>query len=131
MALLSMRHIRKTFGGVVANDDVSLGVEAGEIHALLGENGAGKTTLMNVLYGIYAADSGNIFWKGEELAGHTPREAIERGIGMVHQHFMLVPTLTVSQNITLGLKSEGHPFPNRKRLDRSIREISRHLRPGG
>ncbi len=125
MALLSMSRIRKTFSGVVANNDVSLDVEAGEIHALLGENGAGKTTLMNILYGIYAADSGTIVWKGEELRGHSPREAIGRGIGMVHQHFMMVPTLTASQNITLGLKSEGHPFPNRRRLDRSILEISR------
>jgi general nucleoside transport system ATP-binding protein len=125
MALLSMLHIRKTFAGVVANDDVCLDVEAGEIHALLGENGAGKTTLMNVLYGIYAPDEGEVIWKDEALTGHTPREAIQRGIGMVHQHFMLVPTLTVSQNITLGLRSEGHPFPRRKRLDRSIREISR------
>jgi general nucleoside transport system ATP-binding protein len=125
MALLSMRNIRKTFSGVIANDDVCLDVEAGEIHALLGENGAGKTTLMNILYGIYAADAGGIRWKGEDLKGHTPREAIQRGIGMVHQHFMLVPTLTVSQNITLGLRSEGHPLPRRRRLDRSIREISR------
>ena len=125
MALLSMRHIRKTFGAVVANDDVSLEVEAGEIHALLGENGAGKTTLMNILYGIYGADSGDVLWKGEELGAHSPREAITRGIGMVHQHFMLVPTLTASENITLGLKSPGHPFPDRKRLDRSILEISR------
>ncbi len=125
MALLSMRHIRKSFAGVVANDDISLDVEAGEIHALLGENGAGKTTLMNILYGIYAADSGSVLWKGEVLGEHSPREAIERGIGMVHQHFMMVPTLTASENITLGLKSEGHPFPNRKRLDRSILDISR------
>jgi len=120
-----MRHIRKSFAGVVANDDVSLDVHAGEIHALLGENGAGKTTLMNILYGIYSADSGSIRWKGEDLGAHSPREAIQRGIGMVHQHFMMVPTLTASENITLGLKSDGHPFPNRARLDRSIREISR------
>jgi ABC-type uncharacterized transport system ATPase subunit len=125
MALLSMLHIRKSFAGVVANDDVSLDVEAGEILALLGENGAGKTTLMNILYGIYAADSGSIVWKGEELGGHSPREAIARGIGMVHQHFMMVPTLSASENITLGLKSEGHPFPSRKRLDHSILDISR------
>jgi general nucleoside transport system ATP-binding protein len=125
MALLSMLSIRKSFAGVVANDDISLSVEAGEILALLGENGAGKTTLMNILYGIYAPDAGSILWKGDELGGHSPREAIARGIGMVHQHFMMVPTLSASQNITLGLKSEGHPFPNRRRLDRSILEISR------
>jgi simple sugar transport system ATP-binding protein len=120
-----MRNIRKSFAGTPANDDVSLEVDAGEIHALLGENGAGKTTLMNILYGIYAADSGVVAWKGAELGPHEPREAIERGIGMVHQHFMLVPTLSVSKNITLGLKSEGHPFPNRRRLDRIILDISR------
>ena len=125
VALLSMLNIRKSFGGLAANDDISLDVEAGEIRALLGENGAGKTTLMNVLYGIYAADSGRILWKGEELGAHSPREAIERGIGMVHQHFMLVPTLTVSQNITLGLKTAGHPFPDRRALDEAIVSISR------
>ncbi|MGA2480009.1 MAG: ATP-binding cassette domain-containing protein, partial [Spirochaetia bacterium] len=125
MALLSMLHIRKSFAGVVANDDISLDVDAGEVLALLGENGAGKTTLMNILYGIYAADFGSILWKGKELGGHSPKEAIERGIGMVHQHFMMVPTLSASENITLGLKSERHPFPNRRKLDRSIMEISR------
>ena len=111
MALLSMLHIRKSFGGVPANNDISLDVEAGEILALLGENGAGKTTLMNILYGIYAAGFGKHPLEGEELGGHSPKEAIERGIGMVHQHFMMVPTLSASENITLGLKSEGHPFP--------------------
>jgi general nucleoside transport system ATP-binding protein len=125
MALLSMRGIRKSFGGAPANDGVSLDVEAGEIHALLGENGAGKTTLMNILYGIYQADSGEILWKGESLGPHEPRAAIARGIGMVHQHFMLVPTMSVSRNVTLGLKSVGHPFPSRRRLDEAVLGISR------
>ncbi|MEI6387371.1 MAG: ABC transporter ATP-binding protein [Spirochaetota bacterium] len=122
--MLVMRDIRKSFAGVPANDGISFDVGEGEIHALLGENGAGKTTLMNILYGIYAADSGSIVWRGGELGGHGPKEAIRLGIGMVHQHFMLVPTLSVSENITLGLKSRGHPFPDRRRLDTDIRELS-------
>ncbi len=125
MALLSMRRIRKSFGGTVANDDISIDVEAGEIRALLGENGAGKTTLMNILYGLYEADSGELFWKGRELGAHSPRESIAAGLGMVHQHFMLVPTLTVSQNVTLGLKSAGHPFPDRRKLDAKLAALSR------
>ena len=125
MDFLSMRHIRKSFAGVSANDDISLDVGPSEIHALLGENGAGKTTLMNILYGIYSADSGEILWKGRPLGAHEPRDAIQSGIGMVHQHFMLVPTLTVSKNITLGMKSPGHPFPKRQILDRAIVDISR------
>ncbi len=96
----------------------------GEIHALLGENGAGKTTLMNILYGIYTRDSGEILWKGEPLQVRSPGDAIRRGIGMVHQHFMLVPTLTVSENITLGLRSPGHPFVDRRALDARILDIS-------
>ncbi len=123
-ALLSMRNIRKSFFGIPANDDISLDVGEGEIHALLGENGAGKTTLMNILYGIYSRDSGEILWKGEALNLRSPGEAIRQGIGMVHQHFMLVKTLTVSENITLGLRSQGHPFPDRKRLDSGICAIS-------
>lgn len=121
--LLSMRDIRKSFFGIPANDGISLEVEEGEIHALLGENGAGKTTLMNILYGLYARDSGGIFWRGEPFTASSPSDAILKGIGMVHQHFMLVPTLTVSQNITLGLKTPGYPFVDRKKLDGHIRGI--------
>jgi simple sugar transport system ATP-binding protein len=119
-----MRNIDKSFLGKPANDHVCLEVEAGEIHALLGENGAGKTTLMNILYGIYAREGGEIFYQGEAVNFASPREAISRHIGMVHQHFTLVPTLTVSQNITLGLKSPGHPFPSRSRINRSVAELS-------
>ncbi|MDZ7792315.1 MAG: ABC transporter ATP-binding protein [Spirochaetia bacterium] len=122
---LLMEDIDKYFFGKAANDKVSLEVKRGEIHALLGENGAGKTTLMNILYGIYQRDAGTITWKGEDVHFESPREAIDNRIGMVHQHFMLVPTLTVSQNITLGLKSEGHPFPNRRSIDEKICEILR------
>ncbi len=119
-SILFMKDIDKYFFGKAANDKVSLEVKQGEIHALLGENGAGKTTLMNILYGIYKRDGGTITWKGKDVHFESPREAIDNRIGMVHQHFMLVPTLTISQNITLGLKSEGHPFPNRKSIDKKI-----------
>jgi simple sugar transport system ATP-binding protein len=124
MPLLSMRNIDKFFSGKPANDQVRLDVEAGEIHALLGENGAGKTTLMNILYGMYARDGGEICYQGEAVHFDSPRDAINRHIGMVHQHFTLVPTLTVSQNITLGLKLPGHPFPVRKRINRTVADLS-------
>ncbi len=124
MALLTMENISKSFFGKPANEDVSLTVEKGEIHALLGENGAGKTTLMNILYGIYQKDGGRILWKGEELNLDSPRQALTRRIGMVHQHFMLVPTLSVSENITLGMKSPGYPFTRRRELNASIRSLS-------
>jgi simple sugar transport system ATP-binding protein len=119
-----MRNIDKFFLGKPANERVCLEVEAGEIHALLGENGAGKTTLMNILYGMYARDGGEILYQGEAVNFSSPREAINRHIGMVHQHFTLVPTLTVSHNITLGLKSPGHPFPVRKQINRIVAELS-------
>lgn len=125
LALLSMQNINKSFFGNPANRNISLEVGKGEIHALLGENGAGKTTLMNILYGIYPRDNGIIRWKGEEVYFTAPREAILNRIGMVHQHFMLVPTMTVSENITLGLKSPGHPFPNRRKLNETIKNLSR------
>ena len=124
MPLLNMQKICKSFGGVHANRDVDLCVESGEIHALLGENGAGKTTLMNILYGIYQADSGSISLHDEPVRIRSPKEAIALKIGMVHQHFMLVPTLTVSQNITLGIKEKGYPFTDRKEVDRNISRLS-------
>lgn len=110
MELLEMKGIVKAFPGVIANNHVNLSVKAGEIHALLGENGAGKTTLMNILYGLYQADSGSVYWKGERARFHSPLDAIAAGIGMVHQHFTLIPTMTVLQNIILGLKEKGYPF---------------------
>jgi simple sugar transport system ATP-binding protein len=124
MALLSMRDIDKSFFGKMANEHVNLEVGFNEIHALLGENGAGKTTLMNILYGMYARDSGTIEMEGKEVVFSSPKDAIKNHIGMVHQHFTLVPTLTVSQNITLGLKSPGYPFPHRKTLDEQIGSLS-------
>lgn len=101
--VLEMEDIVKKFpGGVVANDHINLTVHDGEIHGLLGENGAGKSTLMNILYGLYRPDSGEIRYDGEKLDLDSPQEAIDAGIGMVHQHFMLIPRLSVIQNVVLG-----------------------------
>ena len=94
--------ITKTFPGVLANDDVNLLVEEGEIHAICGENGAGKSTLMKILYGMQAADEGRMLVRGEEVEFSSPAEAIDHGIGMVHQHFMLADQLTVLENVILG-----------------------------
>ncbi len=99
---LEMRRVTKQYPGVLANDDITLDVGAGEIHALLGENGAGKTTLMNILYGLVRPDAGEILMAGEPITIREPSDAIARGIGMVHQHFMLIPVLTVAENVILG-----------------------------
>ncbi|HSR21753.1 MAG TPA: ABC transporter ATP-binding protein, partial [Anaerolineales bacterium] len=101
--VVEMRGIVKRFPGVLANDHVDFDVRAGEIHALLGENGAGKSTLMNVLAGLYRQDAGTILINGSPVTFASPRHAIQAGIGMVHQHFMLVPSQTVTENILLGL----------------------------
>jgi simple sugar transport system ATP-binding protein len=101
---LELRGITKTFPGIVANDHVDFDLHPGEVHALLGENGAGKSTLMNVLYGLYHPDEGEIVIKGERVQMSSPRDAIERGIGMVHQHFMLIPVMTVAENIVLAVE---------------------------
>jgi general nucleoside transport system ATP-binding protein len=100
--VLELRGITKRFPGVVANDHVDFDLRQGEVHALLGENGAGKSTLMNILYGLYHPDDGRILLKGEPVRIHSPRDAIARGIGMVHQHFMLIPVMTVAENIVLA-----------------------------
>ena len=96
---LELRGITKRFPGVLANDSVDLTVREGEVVALLGENGAGKSTLMNVVCGLYHADEGEILINGEELTLGSPAESIEAGIGMVHQHFMLIPVFTVAENV--------------------------------
>jgi len=104
---LVLRGITKRFGSVVANDSISLTVEPGEIHCLLGENGAGKSTLMNVLYGLYKADEGEIELDGEVQHFTGPGDAMAAGIGMVHQHFMLIPVFTVAENVMLGNETTG------------------------
>ncbi len=103
--VLEARGIVKRFPGVLANDHVNFTLERGEVHALLGENGAGKSTLMNVLYGLYLPDEGQILVNGQPVRFRDPNDAIARGIGMVHQHFMLIPVFTVAENITLGVES--------------------------
>jgi simple sugar transport system ATP-binding protein len=112
--LLQIRHIRKTFPGVVALDDISLSIAPGEIHTLLGENGAGKSTLMNVLTGLYRPDSGEILFDGSPVQFSSPRDSLAVGIGMVHQHFMLVPAHTVFENILLALDGVANLFSRRK-----------------
>jgi simple sugar transport system ATP-binding protein len=123
--VLELRDITKAFPGVLANDHIDLTLRKGEIHALLGENGAGKTTLMNVLYGLYTQDEGEIFIRGEHVEIEDPNDAIARGIGMVHQHFMLVPVLTVTENVMLGVEpTRNEIFLDRATAARRVREIS-------
>ena len=102
-SMLEMKGITKRFPGVLANDNVDFDVRRGEVHTLLGENGAGKSTLMKILFGLYAADEGTITFEGVPLRVDSPAAAIDAGIGMIHQHFMLVPTFTVTENVALGL----------------------------
>ena len=122
--VVEMKQIVKLFPGVVANDHVDFSLRKGEIHALLGENGAGKSTLMNILGGLYKASSGQILINGIPQVFTSPRDAIKAGIGMVHQHFMLVPSLTVTENILLGLDDPAF-FMNLKEYDIKIAEMSR------
>jgi simple sugar transport system ATP-binding protein len=123
--VLELKGITKRFPGIVANDHVDLDLRQGEVHALLGENGAGKSTLMNVLYGLYQPDEGEILVRGRPARIHSPKEAIELGIGMVHQHFMLIPVLTVKENIVLAIEPTraGVLLDERAAAER-VREIS-------
>src|SRR2546423_9844918 len=100
--VLELRGITKQFPGVLANDHIDFDLQRGEVHALLGENGAGKSTLMNVLYGLYKPDEGEIYAKGKRVSFSSAKDAIDEGIGMVHQHFMLIPVMTVAENIVLA-----------------------------
>ncbi len=123
--ILELHGITKRFPGVLANDQIDLDLREGEIHALLGENGAGKTTLMNILYGLYKPDEGEIRVNGEKIDIHSPRDAIACGIGMVHQHFMLVPVFTVVDNVMLGDEYvRGGGFLDRRKAANRILEIS-------
>ncbi len=122
---LQMVDICKSFpGGVQANDDINLSVQQGEIHCLLGENGAGKSTLMNILYGEYHADSGEIWLDGKKVVIQTPKGAIQHGIGMVHQHFMLVPTLTVAENIIMGMRPLASFLWDMKEIEKDVEEFA-------
>ncbi len=123
---LELRGITKRYGSLVANDSIDLTVEPGQIHALLGENGAGKTTLMNVLYGLTQPDEGEIVVDGNPVTLRSPRDAIGVGIGMVHQHFMLVPVFTVAENVTLGdERTKLGGLLDRRRMRDEVREMSR------
>lgn len=120
--LVDIQNISKTFGKVIANKNISLKFYSGEIHSILGENGAGKSTLMNMLSGIYTPDSGSIFVKGKKVKFNLPKDSINMGIGMIHQHFKLVDILTAKENIIAG--QDGKFFINGKKLSKEIKEIS-------
>jgi simple sugar transport system ATP-binding protein len=121
---LEMRGIVKRFPGVLANDHVNFDVKVGEIHALLGENGAGKSTLMKILYGLYQPDAGEILLNDRPIHIHSPTDSLKYGIGMIHQHFMLVDNLTVAENVALGLKSSREPMLDLDRVSQRIRDLT-------
>lgn len=123
--VVEMKGITKIFPGVVANDNVDFDLEKGEIHVLLGENGAGKTTLMNVLYGLYQQESGDIFINGQKASMKSPKEAISLGIGMVHQHFMLIHNFTVAQNMILGNEPKSGIKIDMKKAIKDTEELSK------
>lgn len=122
---LEMRNITKRFPGVLASDHVSFDVKSGEVHALLGENGAGKSTLMKILYGLYHPDEGEILLDGKPVTISSPNDSINLGIGMIHQHFMLVPTLTVAENVALGLPSTRGALTDLDRVSKRILELAK------
>ncbi len=123
--VLEMRHITKRVPGIVANDDIAFDLREGEVHALLGENGAGKSTLMNILYGLYHPDEGEILIKGKPVQLGSPSAAIDAGVGMVHQHFMLIPVMTVAENIVLAQEpTTAGVFLDIAEAERRVREIS-------
>ena len=121
---LEMKGITKRFPGVLANDRVDFDLHAGEVHALLGENGAGKSTLMKVLYGMYHPDEGKILLNGKPVSIASPTDSIDLGIGMIHQHFMLVPTLTVAENVALGVPSKRGPLTDLVEVSKRIVELA-------
>ncbi|HEY4543002.1 MAG TPA: ABC transporter ATP-binding protein [Tissierellaceae bacterium] len=121
---VEMKNISMQFPGVLANDDINFSVRKGEIHALVGENGAGKTTLMNILYGLYVPTKGEIIIDGEHVKFYSPIDAMAKGIGMVHQHFMLIPKHTVAENIVLGVEPKKGLIFQRDEAERKVKEIS-------
>ena len=128
--MLELRNITKTFGSVVANNDVSINVKKGTIHAIVGENGAGKSTIMRIAYGFYKADSGEILINGNTVSIRNPHDAIAFGIGMVHQHFMLVDTMTVAENIILGAETGSAMNLDLEKANADILALSNELRLG-
>ena len=123
--LVRLEGITKRFGRVVANDHVDFDLHTGEVHALLGENGAGKTTLMGVLYGLLPPDEGTIFLQEEPVSFRSPHDAVARGIGMVHQHFMLIQPFTVAENIMLGVRSSRGLLLDAKAVESRLAALSR------
>src|ERR687898_567692 len=121
---IEMLGVTKRFGEAVANDEVDFVANAGEVHALVGENGAGKSTLMSILAGLYRPDAGMLRIAGEEVAFRSPRDAIARGVGMVYQHFMLVESFTVAENVLLGVKADGVGLET-ARTERELAELGR------
>jgi simple sugar transport system ATP-binding protein len=119
---VELQHITKRFPGVIANDQVSFSAQPGEVHALLGENGAGKSTLMNILCGLYRPDAGTIRIHGKPVDFHSPRDAIQAGVGMVHQHFMLVPSQSVAENVVLGHRDLGF-MVNMRQIEAAVRGL--------
>ena len=126
--MLELKNITKTFGDVIANNDVSFNVTKGTIHAIVGENGAGKSTIMRIAYGFYNADGGEIVVDGNSVDIRTPHDAIRLGIGMVHQHFMLVDTMTVAENIILGAETGTAAALDLEKASRDIRALSDELK---
>ncbi|MGE3466788.1 MAG: ATP-binding cassette domain-containing protein, partial [Pyrinomonadaceae bacterium] len=128
--MLELKNIKKTFGDCIANEDVSLTVHKGTIHAIVGENGAGKSTAMKVVYGFYNADSGEIRLDGKTVNIRNPHDAIALGIGMVHQHFMLVDTMTAAENIILGAETGSAASLDLEKANADILALSNELRLG-
>src|SRR3989440_10717270 len=126
--MLELKNITKTFGNVIANNDVSFTVHKGAIHAIVGENGAGKSTVMRIAYGFYTADSGEIFVDGKRVEIRGPHDAIALGIGMVHQHFMLVDTMTVAENIILGAETGSAANLDLEKANQEITALSNELK---
>ena len=122
--VIEMRHITKLFPGIVANDDISLSLRKGEIHALLGENGAGKSTLMSVLFGMYKPEKGDIYYNGKKVKINDPNDATKLGIGMVHQHFKLVECFTILDNIILGAEDAKFGFVQKKKAREKVLKLS-------
>ncbi len=122
--VLELRGITKQFPGVLANDNVDFELVPGEVHALLGENGAGKSTLMNIVYGLYRPDEGEILLKGKRVSFSSSKDAIQNGIGMVHQHFMLIPVMTVAENIILAVEPTHAGLLDQEAAEKRVQELA-------